>query len=62
MSEQKKLTRSKTDKKLFGVCGGFAKYLDVDPTILRIIWLVLVLLGGGGILLYLICALLMPEE
>ena len=62
MSEQKKLTRSKTDKKLFGVCGGFAKYLDADPTILRIIWLVLVLLGGGGILLYLICALLMPEE
>ena len=62
MSEPKKLTRSKTDKKLFGVCGGFAKYLDVDPTILRVIWLFLVLFGGGGILLYLICALLMPEE
>lgn len=62
MSEPKKLTRSKTDKKLFGVCGGFAKYLDVDPTILRIIWLLLVVVGGTGILLYLICALLMPEE
>jgi len=62
MSEQKKLMRSKTDKKLFGVCGGMAKYFDLDPTILRIIWLVLILCAGTGLILYLVCALLMPEE
>ena len=62
MSEQKKLTRSKSDKKLFGVCGGLAKYLDVDPTVIRVIWILLVLFGGCGILLYLILALVMPEE
>ena len=62
MSEQKKLTRSKSDKKLFGVCGGLAKYLDVDSTVIRVIWILLVLFGGCGILLYLILALVMPEE
>ncbi|MCR5395556.1 MAG: PspC domain-containing protein [Bacteroidales bacterium] len=62
MSEQKKLQRSRTDKKLFGVCGGMAKYFDLDPTILRIIWLVLILCAGTGLILYLVCALLMPEE
>ena len=62
MSEQKKLTRSKSDKKLFGVCGGLAKYLDVDPTILRVIWILLFFCAGTGLLAYLILALLMPEE
>lgn len=62
MSEPKKLTRSKSDKKLFGVCGGLAKYLDVDPTILRVIWILLFFCAGTGLLAYLILALLMPEE
>lgn len=62
MSEGKKLYRSKTDKKIFGVCGGFAEYFDIDVTIMRIIFLVLLLCAGGGLLAYLICALVMPEQ
>ncbi len=59
---EKKLYRSATDKKLFGVCGGLAKYFDIDPTIVRIILLVLVLCCGIGAVAYLIMALVMPEE
>ncbi len=62
MSEAKKLYRSKTDRKILGVCGGFAEYFDVDVTIMRIIFLVLLLCAGGGLLAYLICALVMPEK
>ena len=62
MSEEKKLKRSKSDTKILGVCGGIAKYFDVDVTIMRIIFLVLLLCAGGGLLAYLICALVMPEK
>lgn len=58
----KKLCKSSTDKKLCGVCGGLSKYLDLDPTIMRIIWILLVVFGGTGILLYLVCALVMPND
>lgn len=58
----RKLYKSSTDKKLCGVCGGIANYMDLDPTIMRIIWLFLCLVGGGGVILYLICALIMPNE
>ncbi len=62
MSETKKLQRSSDNKKIFGVCAGFAEYFDVDVTIIRIIFLVLLLCAGGGLLAYLICALVMPEK
>jgi phage shock protein C len=62
MSEGKKLYRSKTDKKIFGVCGGLAEYFDVDVTVIRILFLVGLLIVGGGLLAYLICALVMPEQ
>lgn len=62
MSEAKKLQRSRTDKKIFGVCGGMAKYFDVDVTIIRILFLIALLCVGGGLIAYLICALVMPEE
>ena len=58
--EKKRLTRSMSDKKIFGVCGGLAKYFDTDPTIIRIIWAVMVLVYGAGLLVYLIAALIMP--
>jgi phage shock protein PspC (stress-responsive transcriptional regulator) len=58
---QKRLTKS-NDKKLFGVCGGIGKYFDVDPTIIRVIFLIAVLGYGTGVLLYVVLALLMPEE
>ncbi len=57
----KKLYRS-NDRKIFGVCGGVAEYLGVDPTIVRIIWLLVAISGGTGIVLYLIAALLMENK
>ena len=53
--------RKSADKRLFGVCGGIAEYLDVDPTLVRILWVVLVLFAGTGLLLYIVLALLMPD-
>lgn len=58
----KKLYRSNTDRKLSGVCGGFAEYFDLDPTIIRLIFIFLTLFGGGGLLIYLICALVIPKS
>jgi len=57
-----KLTKSSSDKKLCGVCAGVAKFFGIDPTIMRIIWLACVLFGGFGLLLYIICALVLPNE
>ena len=58
----KKLYRSNTNKKLCGVCGGLAEYFDIDPTIIRLIFVFLTLFGGGGLLIYLICALVIPKS
>ena len=56
----KRLTKS-YDRKLCGVCGGIAEYLNIDPTIVRLIWLLLVLCAGTGMLAYIIAASIMPE-
>ena len=58
----KRLTRSANDRKLAGVCGGIGEYFGVDPTVVRIGWVVFCLLGGSGVLAYILCAILMPEE
>jgi len=59
----KELRRSVRDKKLFGVCGGIANYFGIDPTLVRILYIVLILISfGWGLLLYIILAILMPEE
>ena len=58
---EKKLYRSVNDRKIAGVCGGLAKYLNIDPTVIRVIW-ALIALGGAGIVAYLVCALIIPEE
>ena len=57
----KKLTRSMTDRKLAGVCAGIAEYFGIDPTVVRIGWVVFCLLGGCGVAAYIIAAILMPE-
>lgn len=62
MEEKKKLYRSRANRRLLGVCGGLAEYFDVDATIMRIIFVVLVLVGTIGIIGYLILALIMPEK
>ena len=56
----KRLTKS-YDRKLCGVCGEIAEYLNIDPTIVRLIWLLLVLCAGTGMLAYIIAAIIMPE-
>lgn len=57
-----KLYKSENDKILAGVCGGLAEYLDIDSTIIRLIWAVLSLSGGAGIWLYLMAALIIPKD
>ncbi len=57
----KKLTKSATNRKIFGVCGGIAEYFDVDATWIRLGAVLFVLAGGSGVLAYLIAALVMPE-
>ena len=60
--EKKRLTKSKTEKKIFGVCGGIAKYFDIDPTIIRLIWVGSVIMFGIGALGYVVAALILPED
>lgn len=52
--------RSSRDKKLGGVCAGVADYFDLDPTIVRVVWLLAVLFAGTGLLLYLILWIVLP--
>ena len=59
---KKRLYRSRTERRLAGVCGGVADYLAVDPTLVRIIWVLFGFAGGPGILLYIIMAAVVPEE
>ncbi len=61
MSNGKKLRKSNTDRKIFGVCGGIAEYFGIDSTIVRLIWAVLAFFFGSGIILYFIFALVMPD-
>lgn len=59
---EKKLYKSSTDKKLAGVCGGIAEYFNVDSTLVRLGWVVFSLLGGSGLLAYIIAAIIMPDR
>lgn len=57
----KKLYKSNTNKMLEGVCGGIAEYFGVDPTIVRLAWVVFCALGGSGLLAYIIAAIIIPS-
>ena len=57
----KKLHKSNTNKMLEGVCGGIAEYFGIDPTIVRLAWVVFCALGGSGILAYIIAAIIIPS-
>ena len=59
---KKRLYKSAVNKKLCGVCGGIAEYFDIDPTIVRLAWVVFTLFGGSGIIAYIIAAIVMPSE
>ena len=58
---EKNLYRSTQNKMIAGVCSGLAEYLNIDPTIVRLIW-ALIALGGAGIIAYLIAAIIIPEK
>ena len=61
--EKKRLYRTEgNEAKVFGVCGGIAEYFDIDPTIVRVAWAVLIFAYGTGLLAYLVCALCMPKK
>ena len=59
---KKRLYRTRTDRKLAGVCGGVAEYFNIDPTIVRVVWALLAFFYGTSILLYLIMAFVVPEK
>lgn len=58
----KKLYRSRKDKMIGGVAGGLADYFDVDPTLVRIVFIITLFLGGSGVLAYIILWIVVPEE
>ena len=60
--ENKKLYKSKSNKKIAGVCGGLAEYLNIDATIVRLIWVLATLFVGCGILAYIIALIIMPQQ
>ena len=57
---ERKLYRSRNDSRIAGVCGGLGEYLDIDPTLVRLIFVLLALTGGHGVLLYIILWLIAP--
>ena len=58
----KRLMRSRTDRKLGGVAAGLAEYFDLDPTLVRLLWVLLFFFGGTGLLAYVILWIVLPEE
>lgn len=59
---EKKLFKSLDDKKLCGVCSGLARYLNIDVTVIRLLWVLCCVFGGSGVIAYIVCALVIPEE
>lgn len=60
--EQRRLYRSRTDRVIAGVCGGLGEYLNTDPVIFRVLFAVGVLVGGGGLIIYLVLWIVAPEK
>lgn len=61
MDERKRLYRSRNNKMICGVCAGIADYFNIDPSIVRVLWAVLALAAGTGVLAYIACAIILPE-
>jgi phage shock protein C len=62
MAETRKLYRSRSNRQIAGVCGGLAEYFNLDATLLRVLFIVLAVLGGSGIVLYLAMWIIVPRE
>ena len=59
---EKRLYKSNVNKMLDGVCGGIAEYLNMDPTLIRLGWVLFCALGGSGIIAYIIAAIIIPRN
>lgn len=59
---EKKLYKSRDNKKLGGVCAGIGEYFDIDPTLVRLAWVFITLFAGAGLLAYIIAALVIPRK
>jgi phage shock protein C len=62
MAATRKLYRSKTNRQLAGVCGGLAEYFNLDATLIRVLFVVLAVLGGSGVVLYIALWIIVPRE
>ena len=62
MAATKKLYRSSEDRHIAGVCGGLAEYFEIDSSIVRLLFVLFALTGGPGLLIYIILAIVVPEE
>lgn len=59
---EKRLYKSNQNKMIDGVCGGIAEYFGIDPTVVRLLWVLFSLMGGSGILAYIIAAIIIPRN
>ena len=62
MEKEKKLYKDKKNEKLCGVCAGIAKYFSIDVTLVRLGLVAFCVLGGSGVLAYIVCAIIIPDE
>jgi phage shock protein C len=62
MAQTRKLYRSRTDRKLAGVCGGLAQYFNLDATLIRVLFVALAVFGGSGLVIYLVMWIIVPKE
>lgn len=62
INTKKRLYRSRKENSIAGVCGGIAEFFGIDPTIVRLLFVAFALAGGPGIVVYIILALIIPEE
>ena len=61
MDERKRLYKSRNNKMICGVCAGIADYFNIDPSIVRVLWAVLALAAGTGVIAYVACAIILLE-
>lgn len=58
----KRLMKSSQNRMICGVCGGIGEYLGVDPTVVRVLWVIFSVFGGAGIIAYILAAIIMPND
>lgn len=59
---EKRLYRSYNNKVLLGICGGIGEYLNVDPVVIRLLWVIFCCMGGSGVLAYIVAAIIIPYQ